>query len=45
MNSQLVSFVECVHKVSKHSGGITVNLSIHINPGTVVSESCIKMLQ
>ncbi len=52
MNSQLVSFVECGHRMSKHLDGHnsdrwdnTVNLGIHINLVAVVSESCTKMLQ
>ncbi len=50
MNSQLVSFVECGHRMSKHLDGHnsdrwdnTVNLGIHINPVAVVSESCTNM--
>ncbi len=38
MNSQLFSFVECGHRMSKH-------VDVHIHPIAVVSEGCTKVLQ
>ncbi len=49
INSQLFSFVECGHKMSKnvdgHNSDNAMHLGLHINPIAVVSESCTKMLQ
>ncbi len=45
MNSHIFSFVECGHRVSKHHGGITVNLGLQYKSIAVVCENYTKMLQ
>ncbi len=49
MNSQILNFVECCHKISKHVDGQNCDLwwdySAFRDPVAVVSEGCTKMLQ